>query len=97
MNSLPDFHDATLLDLHVAWADGALRLVIESELGKCRVLCNGLTSLKCPRGFPWGPSNSINRLWTEELVTGTRLLVEIQSGDLIEAVIKTVEVEASAL
>jgi len=44
----------------------------------------GVTSLKCPRLFPWGPSCSVNTTALEQLADGQLLTVEMQSGDVLE-------------
>lgn len=94
MNSLTSLHDGTLLGLDVAWAEGTLRLNVLTSTGNCAVVAEGLSSLTCRRNHPWGPSKSINRAWTEETATAKRLLVEMQSGDLIEATVTSMELNA---
>jgi hypothetical protein len=97
MTFLATLHDATLLGVDVGWAEGTLRVTVRTVGGKRNVIAKGLTSLECPRRSPWGRSNSINRAWTEEAPVGTRLLIEMQSGDVIVATVASIEFEADSV
>jgi hypothetical protein len=86
--SLNQLHDATLLGLDIDWVSGELRCIFRSCLSesKCISLFGfGLTFLKCPRQFPWGKSFSVNSVRLEQLEKHSLLVIEMQSGDVIEA------------
>ena len=81
-------HDWTLGGLFIDWTRGAVRLELSSRDGARVLTGTGLKSASVPRRYPWGPSSSINGysgpVRTEE---GTsRLVIEMQSGDVIELV-----------
>jgi hypothetical protein len=99
MISLPDLHDATLQTVNFGWEAGVVRLtfkigVAASDLAM--VEADGVTSLKCPRLYPWGPSSSVNTAAVEELVDGKLLTVEMQSGDVLEVSCRGVAVKREA-
>jgi hypothetical protein len=88
MISLKDLHDATLVSLELDWASGDLNFNFRSGTKGSPTVClttSGLTLLKCPREYPWGRSVSVNTARAEELDGNMLLLVEMQSGDVIEA------------
>ena len=81
-------HDWTLLGLSIDWTKGTARIELWSSGGARVLTAAGLKSAVVPRASPWGPSSSINGycgpVRTED---GTsRLVVEMQSGDVIEIV-----------
>lgn len=86
MKTLKEMHDATLLELNVAWASGELACTFRVG-GEENIIARatGLVSLKCPRQFPWGRSVSVNEMRAEAANGRTRFTIEMQSGDLIEA------------
>jgi hypothetical protein len=99
MISLSDLHDATLQTVSFGWEAGAVSLtfkigVAASDLAM--VEADGVTSLKCPRLYPWGPSSSVNTATVEELVDGKLLTVEMQSGDVLEVSCRGVSVKREA-
>jgi len=91
MISLKDLHDATLVNLELDWASGDLSFNFRPSIMGSPTLClaaHGLTLLKCPREYPWGRSVSVNTARADDLDGKILLLVEMQSGDVIEAIIK---------
>jgi hypothetical protein len=52
------------------------------------LLARGLTFLKCPRQSPWGRSVSVNHARIDESEKESLLVIEMQSGDVIEASIQ---------
>lgn len=75
-------HDATLVAVHLEWADGICIMTIRhSELSDCTLTFTGVSSLTLPRAQPWGPSPSINS--ASERNKG-KYEIELQSGDLIK-------------
>jgi hypothetical protein len=96
MISLKDLHDATLASLEVDWASGELRFNFEVSIGATTSVClvaHEFTFLKCPREFPWGESVSVNWARADKADKELLLVVEMQSGDLIEARVKDVVLE----
>ena len=88
MVSFKDLHDATLLSLLVDWASGELRFKVvigRPEKMEVQLVARGMTSLKCPRAFPWGRSISVNSVTLNRAADKSLFLVEMQSGDVIEA------------
>lgn len=87
MISLPDLHDATLKSVNFGWEAAVIQLTFKVGVGASDVAiveAEGVTSLKCPRLLPWGPSNSVNTTALTELADGQFLTVEMQSGDVLE-------------
>ena len=80
------FHDATLLALRLDWATGDLVLELRtSAQGGVCITAAATTSLVVPRFNPWGPSVSVNAVSEEvHLTSGSRLSIEMQSGDVIK-------------
>jgi hypothetical protein len=96
MISLKELHDATLTGLEVDWASGDLRCNFKASIGErtaVRLLAHGLTSLKCPRLFPWGKSASVNSARVDKREREILLFIEMQSGDVIEAIVEDVVLE----
>jgi|HubBroStandDraft_6_1064221.scaffolds.fasta_scaffold1424896_1 hypothetical protein len=92
MTELPRLHDATLQNMNLDWEAGTISLTLQvgpaaSDLGELRA--EGLTDFACPRLMPWGPSNSVNGISTEDVAGGKLIAVEMQSGDLIKIQCRT--------
>jgi hypothetical protein len=87
MISLSDLHDATLKEVRLEWGGGVVHLTFKTGIADSDlavVEAEGVTSLKCPRLYPWGPSSSVNIAALEEIADGRVLTVEMQSGDVLE-------------
>jgi hypothetical protein len=87
MTSLTALHDATLQTVNFGWETGVVRLTFEVGVASSDlaiVEAEGVTSLKCPRLYPWGSSSSVNAAAVEESVDGKLLTIEMQSGDVLE-------------
>ncbi len=96
MISLDQLHDATFAGLEADWASGELRCNFRVSIGDrrtVRLLAHGLGFLKYPRQFPWGRSVSVNTARVDKLANGMLLIIEMQSGDVIEANIEDVTLE----
>jgi hypothetical protein len=96
MISLEELHDATLVGFEVDWATGELRCRFDVWIGELTAIslrAQNLRNLKCPRLFPWGESVSVNRATTRRSENQIVLLIEMQSGDLIEALVDDVILE----
>jgi len=60
-----------------------------------RIQAIHLSSLQCPRRFPWGESVSINEIRPPvETNEGAQIEIEMQSGDLIIALAESFELDA---
>jgi hypothetical protein len=77
-------HDATLVDVHLQWAEGRCTMTLRhSELSSCRLTFTSVTNLSLSRAKPWGPSQSINAAYQRN---PGQYEIEMQSGDLIKIV-----------
>lgn len=93
MISLEELHDATLTGLEVDWASGEFRCDFKVSIGERTTVCllaRGLRSLKCARLFPWGRSVSVNSARVDKHERDVLLSIEMQSGDVIEAIVEEV-------
>ena len=90
-------HDWTLLSLEVDWGDGEVRLCIKSPSGLTSIRAFDLYELRVPRARTWGPSVSINAVDgpSPQEDGRVRLAIEMQSGDLIEIVARSIEMPLS--
>jgi hypothetical protein len=73
-------HDATLVAVHLTWADGTcVMMVRHSQLSDCTLTFTGVSNLVLPRTQPWGPSQSINSVSQQ---SNGQYEIEMQSGDV---------------
>ena len=71
MTSLPNLHDATLKSVNFGWEAAVVHLSFKIGVAASDVAvvqAEGVTSLKCSRLLPWGPSSSVNTTALEVLV-----------------------------
>jgi hypothetical protein len=92
-------HDWTFEACEVVWATGIARLqFLDRSSQKREIAASGLVGLKLPREEPWGPSTSV--LSCSKPVIGTngvgRLVVELQSGDIVEVEARHFDFPANA-
>jgi hypothetical protein len=89
MLALSQLHDATLNRIELSWESGEAKLhiqtYVEGKNANIEIVLRGLTSIQVPRYNPWGPSASINKAWEENSGEALKLIIEMQSGDVIEA------------
>jgi hypothetical protein len=90
-------HDWTLLSLEVDWGTGEVRLGVVSPSGQACIRAFDLYELRVPRARAWGPSVSINAVEgpSPQEDGWLRLAIEMQSGDLIEIVARSIEMPPS--
>ena len=91
MISLDELHDATLDSIKIFWDSGRVECSIQAYMNKSlkiKIIAEGATSLVIPKFEPWGPSDFIKKVWEENSGEAIKLMIEMQSGDLIEARIK---------
>ena len=83
LNMIEDFdlHDATLVAVHMAWADGTCVMTVRhGQLSDCMLTFTGVLNLVLPHNQPWGPSQSINSI--SQRIKG-HYEIEMQSGDVL--------------
>jgi hypothetical protein len=83
---LPRLHDAVLKAVGVDWENGLLTVdVVRVPGGPAQLVCSGMTLLRMTRREEWGPSVFVNSVQARQQADGqTTIIVEIQSGDVIE-------------
>jgi len=88
-----DYHDATLKALTAFWEAGTVELIfrLSTEVSAdMTIRVSGASEIRWARAFPWGRSVSVNSLEVQEVPSGYRLEVEMQSGDRISIVGKEI-------
>jgi hypothetical protein len=88
-----ELHDGVLVSIDMTWAQRRCRLLVHPVSLVRRTDClvfEGVTRLLVPNEMPWGPSISINGV---TFVDG-KVAIEMQSGDTIEIIAKSVEYHA---
>jgi hypothetical protein len=88
-------HDAYLKSIVIEWRVGAARLELGYDETAIVIRASGLQGLHLPRKEPWGPSDWINSVQgpVNEPQGAQRLMIEMQSGDVIEVVAREISVE----
>ncbi len=82
-------HDATLLRLECHWEDGHTTVLLrtgDTLSSETRIVATRARRIECPRLQPWGPSVSVNEVRGPVPLPhqqGSRLEIEMQSGDVI--------------
>jgi len=91
MNSYDGLHDATLVNVEIVWSTGELRACFNKCDRHQSVVClvaSGITDLKCTRTLPWGMSVSVNSVSVASDNNVKKLTIQMQSGDIIEAIVE---------
>lgn len=93
MSELPNLHDAQLFSAQVDWAEKTLRFRLKSGWPaiQSELVLSGLQKLSMTRQDDWGPSVFILGVKTESHGDAFRVLIEMQSGDVIDAVVASFE------
>lgn len=89
-----NLHDARLQAVTINWPDATVEFLLypSSNVPKRLILKGlGLLCLSVPRKNEWGESVSINLIETTIEGRDTKLKIEMQSGDVIEAVVQQFE------
>lgn len=91
---LPNLHDATLLSVHVDWADGLATIELESSPDVVlKLMALGLREFSLTKREEWGPSVSVNGVALETNDAGELTVrIEMQSGDRVKLVAEQVAV-----
>jgi hypothetical protein len=87
MNDIPNLHDATLISVHVDWAQkgACIRVRHGWPATFSDLTLSGLQRLSVTALDEWGPSLHILSVRTEPNDTSCRIIIEMQSGDTIDA------------
>jgi hypothetical protein len=87
MNEIPNLHDATLISVHVDWAQkgACIRVRHGWPATLSDLTLSGLQRLSVTALDEWGPSLHILSVRTEPNDTSCRIIIEMQSGDTIDA------------
>ncbi len=88
MDQVPELHDAIFKTLLFVWKEGTARLEFSADFTSARIQleARGVSKVAVPRAFPWGPSDSVNTSNLRDGEDGKRLMIEMQSGDLLEII-----------
>jgi hypothetical protein len=90
-----DYHDATLKSLKMDWIASVVDLeflLCNDKRSLVRVTVSNCVNLRCPHEAPWGDSSSVNTIEVTEVPDDViRLEIEMQSGDVIVVVGKTIK------
>ena len=89
---LADLHDGTLVGVDFEWETGKLVFRVRLTEREVEIVMHDVTALECSRMFPWGESISLNDVSLSEESNQRELRVEMQSGDVLKALGKTVDV-----
>lgn len=88
MGEPPKLHDAHLFSVQVDWAEKTLRFRVKSGWPSVRseLVLSGLQKLSMTTQDDWGPSVYILGVKAESHGTALRFVIEMQSGDVIDAI-----------
>ncbi len=95
-----DLHDAVVESIVVGWDKFAwvhFNLAPNGAYVKpprpLRLIGTELKHIECPQRNPWGPSDFVNGVEERKVDGGTRLEIEMQSGDVIVVEATSFEVQ----
>jgi hypothetical protein len=88
VNDLPNLHDAQLFSMEVNWTEKILRFRLKHGWPSVRseLVLSGLRKLSMTTLDEWGPSVYVLGIKTAPHGADLHFLIEMQSGDVIEAV-----------
>lgn len=88
MSEAQQMHDWTISRIEFDWSLARVKIELEDMTYTTRTLiAEGVKDLHVPRANDWGPSVSVNKVsGIEPHLSGFRLTIQIQSGDVIEIV-----------
>lgn len=88
---------ATLVYLQLDWTSGKLRMTLRGDSSdRVKIEATNLTSLQCPRRFPWGESIEVKEVRAPVMTNeGSMLEVQMQSGDLLVLIADSFELDAT--
>jgi hypothetical protein len=86
-------HDWSLLSVAIDWKSGGVRIDVRSASGETSIRASDLHEIHMPRHRAWGPSVSIyDVIGPAQREDGhASLTIEMQSGDRIEVVARSIE------
>lgn len=93
VSELPNLHDAQLFSAQVDWAEKTLRIRLARGWPsiQCELVLSGLQKLSMTTRDDWGPSVYVLGVKTESHGDALRFVLEMQSGDVIDAVAASFE------
>ena len=99
-----ELHDAILKHIKIDWEQGVLSLELElhesirQELApELSLVFYGFKEMRCPRNFPWAPSDSVNGVEVQLYQDNFKKCnIEMQSGDVISIIAEKISVEPVA-
>lgn len=89
---------ATLVYLQLDWTSGKLRMTFRGEDASDRVKieATNISSLQCPRRFPWGESIAVKEVRAPVMTNeGSMLEIQMQSGDLLILIAECFDLDMS--
>ena len=88
MDNLKKFHDAVLKSIVFQWEIRMLELdLLPVGVGSSVIFrLEGVSKFSVPSEAPWGDSSSVNSIKCDSYGEKLRILVEVQSGDVIEII-----------
>jgi len=92
-NNLPNLHDAPLTSIQIEWAEKVARLDLEHSWPPIRgsLEFRGLQKFSTTLEDDWGPSALVYAVKTEQVDDGVHVVIEMQSGDVIDILAKSYE------
>lgn len=97
-------HDWSIKNIHVSWKERRAVLDLVKYQGAPKLICEGVTNIKIPMVFDWGPTDCINEtapyLDVKDGILNVenwegKLSIEMQTGDVIEIEAKTITLEGA--
>ena len=95
-DAINHLHDATLVSIHLIWADRTCELSFAGAPGipgPFSLVFAGVSELRVPSAIPWGPSLSV----LEAVFSGGVATIAMQSGDTVTLVSPNYSFKATSL
>lgn len=88
---------ATLVYLQLDWTSGKLRMTLRGGPNdRVKIEATNLTSLQCPRRFPWAESIEVKEVRAPvQTNEGAMLEVQMKSGDLLILIAESFVLDSS--
>lgn len=85
-------HDWTLMEILVDWAAARVEInFLDNKSTRQKIIADGVIELNVPRHCEWGESLSVNEVKGPQIrEIGFFILIEMQSGDGIELLAKSI-------
>ncbi|MCE1271668.1 MAG: hypothetical protein LWW88_08900 [Acinetobacter sp.] len=82
-----DMHDWSLISIHIDWAESSLKVQLRNNQSEdVALIAEKFKSFHIANNTEWGKSISINQILDFSILENgnSRIIIEIQSGDLFE-------------